>query len=1142
MALEIRLLPLYQLRVTDTHNLDLPRIELAPSLENDLPHLKQVVISVTGTPSVLADQIQSAYKDWGNERTFNPPVKLSSAARVPREDCRWDAPLPADVSCVLKVKIDYFNSDSTGQADRSAAKTVTAQCILFTPPSPSPSPSPIAPRKRMDEASNIDFPGWLAIDFGTSNSTVTLFDPRLVSSPNDLPREQEQQLRKRFAAWLSQPAAVALPGISATEWEAFIGDINRDLELANARTDPSQLSALFLSSDSARLLRAIRQIELYNGSERFRKAASKRLNQIYHEVFRVPPMQWQSLIPVPLDANRRASEIPSEIEVLSLDEPLQLNMGESAQRRRIEAIQTTKSTTWNEIKARFHHSPKRYFGQDRSMTVAFDGKEKSIPVSKLIQAAWSHLIDLTEDCRRNSPGEFSDGRFNTAVITYPTIAPPVVRREIEQLVSELGIQDIQTAYDEAVSVAIFFLWREFGGDLTLGIESFKTRCRYSNGKWSQNVLVLDIGGGTTDIALIRLTLEEINPFDLGEDQGDGGRYYVLTPRLQGSSGHLQLGGELITLRVFLLLKAAIADCLLSATSAGDLQSDFLEGRLMGLNLRFTDNGRFNNGSLLACLDQESPENDSAVYKDALDTAEQVLPTRWLNASARLQTFYTLWEQAEKAKLKLGQQSAREAPEPFILTELEISELLTQCGIDYQIKNPNRLTVTLSRQQFERAALPVVQEAIGIAKGLMESRLRKQEASPTPQNSEETEEVATTENFATADAPQAPPEQPPPEQVDWLILSGKTCNLDLVKQESYQQFSKSRYFVWNPERITFVPEHTKLATSAGACYAEKLRRLIFDPKESKDLLRRGANQLDIKVKNLFYYLPCAFELKTQDRLLPIFEAGQELYQLNPHEAVAKVRSDRWMGMPLSIYLFRKDFEEMKPQLWGSYSGKALQNRLNLDEGEFRSQIKAQFEVDHTLQFKLLLCRQMPHYWIAADLPSIDLKSALSKPASESESSLIFKDGILCCNIAVNVVEGANAHKTDIHTLVFEGGKDYSSSLNVFQSEDGSCQGLISAPLDNFPKSGKHTFYFYESETDNWVRIGELSRPNVTTEYTCKYYVTLDEHGILRVHTGAVPYWMSEDENCLKQEGCVFKAELDRQPNEMDEKRDPFCGIH
>ena len=125
---------------------------------------------------------------------------------------------------------------------------------------------------------------------------------------------------------------------------------------------------------------------------------------------------------------------------------------------------------------------------------------------------------------------------------------------------------MQTAYDEAVSVAIFFLWREFGGNLNIGIESFKTRCRQNGNKWSQNVLVLDIGGGTTDLALIELTLEDKTPFFAdNEDRGLGGRYYKLTPKLLGSSGHLQLGGELITLRIFRLLKVAIADFLLNSS-------------------------------------------------------------------------------------------------------------------------------------------------------------------------------------------------------------------------------------------------------------------------------------------------------------------------------------------------------------------------------------------------------------------------------------------------------------------------------------------------------------------------------------------------------------------------------------------------
>jgi hypothetical protein len=52
-----------------------------------------------------------------------------------------------------------------------------------------------------------------------------------------------------------------------------------------------------------------------------------------------------------------------------------------------------------DIISRFHHSPKCYFGQNRTFPVILGGEEKNIEVNRLIQAAWAHLIDLTEDYR-----------------------------------------------------------------------------------------------------------------------------------------------------------------------------------------------------------------------------------------------------------------------------------------------------------------------------------------------------------------------------------------------------------------------------------------------------------------------------------------------------------------------------------------------------------------------------------------------------------------------------------------------------------------------------------------------------------------------------------------------------------------------
>jgi molecular chaperone DnaK (HSP70) len=1147
MPVEIRLPPRCQLRLIENENLDVPIIQLVASGSN-IPYISRVTCTVKGTPSELATKIQQTYQQFDSEI----PTKISQLVQLGTHPCKLEQRFPEPINCTLQVIVEYFDSDATGNPLTSVRKHIGASCQISSPSgfeqlsTKSKTVTDTAMNtfqfdnylnslsaklsERLSDKKRKRFPGWFALDFGTSNSTVTLFDPIEVPITEILPREQELRLRERLAQWLSSPAAVALPDVSASDWDKFLAEISKNLEI-----EPGRLNEVFESDNKEQFLEAIRQIELCLGnSDKFRRSVSKKLYQIYHDVFRVPTLESQNLMPVVLDIDRRETEIPSELEVSQLV-PLQLRMGREARDNRKKAIAQGTSSSLKEIISRFHHSPKRYFGQDRSFPVILDGQEQNINVNQLIQAAWGHLIELTEDYRQRAQRRFSEGEFLTAVVTYPTVAPPVVRKEVKELVEQLGIDDVQTAYDEAVSVAIFFLWREFGGNLNIGIESFKTRCRQQDNKWSQNVLVLDIGGGTTDLALIELTLEDKTPsFTDKEDRGLGGRYYKLTPKLLGSSGHLQLGGELITLRIFRLLKVAIADFLLTGITTGDIDSDKLEDLINSeLNERFLEDGKFKSGSLLKCIDKENPEGEVA-FKDALDTAEKVLPTRWQQAPQRLQTFYTLWEHAEAAKLKLGQKTPTDGSLlTFTLGEQQIVELLNQNMIKYQFRDINNISVTLDNQQFERAAISSIQEAIGIAKGLMGSRLRPQNNTKDSGNS---------------------------HKVDWLILSGKTCNLDLVQHQIYQEFSKSPYFVWNPERITFVLEFTKLATSAGACYAEKLRRLRFDPQESKALLRKGANQLEIDVKNLFYYLPCNFKRKTQsNELLPVFSTGQDLYQLAPGDAVAKVRTG-WLGIQLTNIIYRQDYEDGYLRLWGSFDGKNLMEKLTMEESEFLKKIKVQFEIDQSLQFSVLLCQGNPHYLI--DVQGIDVGAVISEFSEEVSDPFI--DGKLNWNIAVerpnkylkdgdiavNVIESATVDQQDTYHLVFEISSEENKSLQTFHylqdgvTEPGS--GLISNPLPSFPQNSQHTFYIYQTDTatntKKWIRIGSLSKPDVITDYPCQYRVTLDNQGVLRMHAGEVPYWTSKSQECLKQEGCVYRTELELQPNEVDKERDPFCGIH
>src|SRR5262249_28594410 len=196
------------------------------------------------------------------------------------------------------------------------------------------------------------------------------------------------------------------------------------------------------------------------------------------------------------------------------------------------------------------------------------------------------------------------------------------------------------------------------------------------------------------------------------------------------------------------------DRLLAAVQDKHVESAALAGKIAQLGEAFVDeSGRFQPGSIVNAV-ADLPEGDP-LFSDALGAAEQVLPTRWRNNPARLQAFYTLWELAEAAKIKLG---ARREPGAesavFELGEQEVGTLLSQCGIAQTFKEPGALRVTLAAGQFERAAEPVIEEAVGIARGLLAGRL------PCPE----------------APAGAEPAAQEP---LDWLILSGKTCNLNLV---------------------------------------------------------------------------------------------------------------------------------------------------------------------------------------------------------------------------------------------------------------------------------------------------------------------------------------------------------------------------
>ena len=805
--------------------------------------------------------------------------------------------------------------------------------------------------KLLLESERHPFPGWVVIDFGTSNSTVSVHDPHSIDPPAGLPAEQQRFLRDGFKAWFDANNKEGFRGGRGfdSEWRRYYQELNN-------LTHPHGVDGCLASGDSEKFYDLLAKVEdgLPGREVAFRRVLQRDIQQIYHQALRVPTLEKYNLYPITLDRTEGTPTLLSEMEIIGVREVsksfslLDVAMGSTVRQTRRQTIAKAGGSGLKGVLSLFHPSPKRYFGTDRpAFTVEVGGKQHVVSVDDLMLAGWRHMLDLADEARdKREDGLRSNGPFRKVILTYPTVAPPSVRNRIQGLIRRLGISDVRTDYDEAVAVAIFYLMREYSSVTEMGLESFKARCRVrDDNSWVQNVLVFDIGGGTTDVALIRLTVRDVPVFEANEpveERGAGGRFYRVEPQLLSSTGDMQLGGELMTLRVFRLLKASLADTLLSMAQSRRISSDSLNRILAGnIPPQFQEKqqGKFKPGSLRKFFEQEAPElADTGRWQEAKDLANRVLPTRWGeegdNRAARLQAFDTLWKMAEAAKIQLGRRQANPAEPraPYIADDRDVRQLVETCCKDLSPSPAEALkgvSLELHAEQLEVTIGKVVKEAVMLAMGTLEH----------------------------LDAE---------EKVDWLILSGQSCNLELVDKEIRRQFAASDKFVWNPERVTFEKDYAKLATSIGACFAEEYRRRNVQPKAFRDKLRQGLNFLEYSINNLFSTLPCYFELRLPaGATKPLFRAGLELCEIDSapdhdEDHRAKARSG-WLDSAMQMTVMRQDYKhgpDKKPgkmNRWGDFAAQPLADALKMTPAYFQTNVKVKFEVDHKLDMEVLVCR-------------------------------------------------------------------------------------------------------------------------------------------------------------------------------------------
>ena len=109
------------------------------------------------------------------------------------------------------------------------------------------------------ETKQQQFPGWLVIDFGTTNSTVSVFDPRSIPPQEGLHPEQEEVLRERLLHWLGLPAEEAIRGGRhfANDWRRLVLQVSGTSD-TSSDAGPGAIKA----GPPAQLYEALARLEL----------------------------------------------------------------------------------------------------------------------------------------------------------------------------------------------------------------------------------------------------------------------------------------------------------------------------------------------------------------------------------------------------------------------------------------------------------------------------------------------------------------------------------------------------------------------------------------------------------------------------------------------------------------------------------------------------------------------------------------------------------------------------------------------------------------------------------------------------------------------------------------------------------------
>lgn len=959
-----------------------------------------------------------------------------------------------------------------------------------------------------------NYSGVMAIDFGTTNSVVVVRDPLYAAEEirEDLSREQWNSLGKWVDSWIIQHLSVITP----KEKDFFVEEMTSEFDLppcGSLSVDIWEELQKVDSEQKSKLLRAIiSNLSDYETNEEnttHRDIASELLcgfeQTIYSKSF-----ESQRYFILELDENAGPGPISSALQIVSappsneqdlLDRETQVEMGD-----RVHLLMRSAVLREADIR-QFALTVKRYFGQEQLVELV-PSETASTPISFspdiLCRLAYKKLISRAllniQERANQKEFKFADS-IRTMVATFPTTYPASLRRKLRDMMNELDIEAIDTRFDEGTASAIYYIWREVCADPICGMHGLMARCRRDrHGRSYQNILLYDLGGGTTDIALIQLIYEELPIFEpIDKTKSEGGRYFRITPRLLGSTGHRYIGGDLITLWLFRLVKSKLADKLLIL--------------LLERHIDPPPDSPFN--QVLSSLPDEVCNADGTYRAEALldwsyapnqnirdfdilnkNIINKIIPTIFHIDGSCTPNFFTLWDLTEDAKKNLGVpvssfSGSGLGSEWLSKVTLESTQLwrfitnthpwLEEVGVTQE-----DIIVEIYQEELCRVTRDVVDESLSLAINLAKARLRTFDVS---------------------------------DKLDRFILSGLSCNLQIVQQEAKVLFLKTEeLFDFNIANVFFEPELAKTSVAMGACIGRYLESVRIDPshEKTKQMLREGYDQVDLVVENLFTNLACRLVYDSLVAMVQIFDHGQELNQRSfiNGRPVARTPMDDLRPVQEKLWIYRVDFEGASPQYLGLINAEhaALNNGFE-DFRKFREQYIVGFEADAELFVRAFFLPRGPKNILALNF--LDDPTFFC-PASDIIENHEKKYAKLTNNITSQelfnrrVVIASNTEMID--TIEYPDGSQYRCALSK-------------------PLPIREMYYFYienlEENADTEPQL--IAHFNLTDEDVDEVTLACDETGrvvLLLSTTYDIKIW----------------ADINYLPQKVDIQYDPFCGQH